>query len=540
MMVARPSIVVYSFAPKETPSYPNLNAEAHDYLRSLWAVCTRLGMTEPVEELNLPVEFPAEISFNGPHFQLRAAKIDTKRHDMDYQAFLFEYQDVFGFVATLESNEEHSQFVRWQELLEEWNSCLGNCDLPRGMIGEAYLFTGLCENDAFSPSSLWLSDEHFSSQFAPQFGKDVINALPGSAYAKWRAGTFYLTENEYCIWEGEHIGSRRAIALVTPQAKRDAMFRWTVWGGQHQLSPFARYLLHSSKLRFAQQVFEREIITLRKQSVPLDRILEGILSKQTENIGLWGPDEIIKVQSELSREQARSYGLLYGISKLKELRLTTQIAERNMRRLIPATYPGSSQTHHSIFGQDIARAEWLREQVEIDSGYLEAVRERAEEGYKMTTILLEREGQKTARRLNSLVLLQGTLLGSITVGLLMLPAFDVHEKMSSPLIWSVVGLLMALALALPPLFARWHETYQPIDRIVGGALSAALVWFGVTVWEVSELPSIHVAHQPWIIYRASVLFFGFLLGYWSINRLERFKARIRKLVTMTKDQKTAP
>jgi hypothetical protein len=195
-----------------------------------------------------------------------------------------------------------------------------------------------------------------------------------------------------------------------------------------------------------------------------------------------------------------------------------------MRKLAPANHTGTPLSDNSIFQLDRARGAWLREQMEMDLGYLSALRERAREGHKMAALLLERESQRTARRLNSLVLLQGTLLGSITIGLLMLPAFEVFH-ISHGVVWSVAALLMATALTLPPLFARWHEDYTRLDRIAGGLLCAAAFFFVVTLWEYLPLPTVPVSRLPYLVFQFLVCTVGFLLGYLGVGQMEGLKER---------------
>lgn len=529
VMVLRPSLIVYAFTPKEMPSYPDVCTRAHEYLKGLWHGCDDLGIKEALSKL--PTAFPQTIEVSGPLFRLVAAKADLSRraNGEDYQAFLFEYQDIFGFVATLESNSQVGSLAEWNSLLEKWISHVGSVELPQGVMEETYFFTALQEGDTFS-SGQWLSNEHLVSEIIT-VGNDVIQSLPGSASTAWRAATPYLTDAGYIIWGGEPLRSRRTAALIAPLDKKDDLFRWSVWPDQYSLAPFAKYLMHGAKLRFAQHVFESDVGKLHKDYRPLDQALTALISlyRHSEDDGRWNMTEITKAHSELVEEQTQNFALLYGISKLKELILTTRIAARNMRKLVPAKHTATPLIDNNIFQLDRARGTWLREQMEMDLGYLAALRERAQEGHKIAALLLERESQRTARRLNSLVLLQGALLGSITIGLLMLPAFDVFHN-SHAVVWSVVALLMATALTLPPLFARWHEDYTRVDHIAGGLFCAAAFFFGVTLWEYLPLPTVQVSRLPYLVFRAFVCTVGFLLGYLGVGQMEKLKGkrRVRK------------
>lgn len=521
-IVLRPSLIVYTFAPKEMPSYPERCAHAHEYLKQLWQGCDGLGIRDALPDLQLPTAFPQGVEVNSHLFRLVAAKADLTRraNGEDYQAFLFEYQDVFGFVATLESNKAAS-LREWSSLLKEWISEVGSAELPQGVMEETYLFTALQESDAF-PTDQWLSNAHFLSEIIT-LGKRVIQFLPGSASAAWRAEAPYFADAGFVIWGGEPLRSRSTVAVVAPQDSKDDLFKWTVWPDQFSLAPLAKYLMHRAKLRFAQHVFESDVVKLHKEYRPLDQALTTLISlyRQSEDDEFWNLNEITKAHNELINEQTQNFALLYGISKLKELILTTRIAARNMRKLMPKP-TGTPVIENSIFQQDRARGIWLREQMEMDLGYLCALRERAREGHKMAALLIERESQRTARRLNSLVLLQGTLLGSITIGLLMLPAFD---HISPAVVWSVVALLMATALSLPPLFARWHEEYTRVDHLAGGLFGASICFFLITLWEYLLLPSIQVSTAAYVVFKVFVCTVGLLLGYFAVRQMEKLKVR---------------
>jgi hypothetical protein len=307
------------------------------------------------------------------------------------------------------------------------------------------------------------------------------------------------------------------------------MFRWTVWPDQSQLAPFARYIIHASKLRFAQRVFERDISALRKNHQTADITLKSIIKWQQRmsDNQIIGVDELMKAQDELSRAQIDNYTLLYSHSHLKELRLTAQIANRNLQQLIPKPHPDLQSTNLSIFGQDIARATWLQEQISMDLEYMNAMIERTEEGHKIIALLLAQEAQRNARHLNNLILLQGSLLGALVVGLTAIQAFQPATMLKDALDWPLIGLLTVFALALPPLFARWHEPYKKIDRIIGGVLGAVIFLFSISGWHVLfPLPD-EVSHANRNIYEFFGFVVGFLIGYLSIILLDRTKVFAR-------------
>jgi CASPASE and TPR Repeat-associated protein len=515
-MVARPALVIYSFVPKALPNYPDVCREAHDYLKIVWRGCDTLGMNKAVPGLNTPTEFPETINLNDPLFRVVAAKADLERRAKKehYQAFLFGYQDVLGLVATLETDVSSQYISEWKVLLEQWTGTTAAAYPPNGIMEETYLFTVLDENN----------------NLATNLNNAVTKAMPGDNGAPWRAMSPYITTEGYCIWGGEQINGRRVAALVAPQDTKDDFFNWTVWRGLHELAPFARYSMHGAKLHFARKLFEMETPMLHEKSRRLDEALSAIvlLHQQSQESGLWNPHEIAKAHSVLTAEEIKNFDLLYGMSKLRELNLTTRIAARNMRQLVPPADSGTASNGNHIFQQDRARSTWLQEQIEMDLGYLTALRDRVLEGHRMGKLLLERESEKTSKRLKNLVLLQGTVIGSLTIGLLMLPAFEAfHADM---LVWAVTALLMALVLTLPTLFERWHEPYTALDRLAGGVLGAAALFLGTTLWEfvgekVPWWPVAKVSLSFYVVFNIGVCVVGFLSGYFGVERLEKLKRK---------------
>jgi hypothetical protein len=287
--------------------------------------------------------------------------------------------------------------------------------------------------------------------------------------------------------------------------------------------------MHAAKLRFAHHVFQKDIPRLHAESRQLDSTLTNLVSmRQRSQESLWNPHEITKANNALAAEQTRNFKLLYEISKLRELSLTTQIAARNMRQLVPAPHPGVRSLGGNIFHRDRARSSWLREQIEMDLGYLRALRQRVSEGHQIATLLLQRQSENTSRRLKNLVLLQGTVFGSLTVGLLMIPAFEVEPfKEFHLLIWAVLALLMAVVLVMPVLFERWHEEYTWVDRFVGGVLGASVLFLGAALWEFLAhehlVPAAEASKPLFVVFILVAVLGGFLLGYVGVGLLEKFK-----------------
>lgn len=511
MIVTRPTLVIYSFAPKRLPSEPTGGEAARAHLRQLWDNCQRLGMTARLPNLNLPVEFPSTIELNKPGYSALAAKFDPERHAHgdDYQAFLFEYQDVLGMIGVLEA--QSGELGRWRALYEEWQACAPKGQPPPELLGEGYLFCALYADGQPSDAST------AADVIENSLGRAALAALPASRPAEWRTATLHPTAAGHYLWEGDQVDGRRALALLTAQQNYTEMFRWAIWTDQGQLAPFARYLLHAAKVNFAKRVYEHEIEPIRQQQYTIEQALANVLvvHGRAEQSGVVAADELARAQDALSRAQTGGYGLFYSRTRLKELRVTVQIAEHNLRQLVPAVRAGFRHSELSLFRQDLAQAVWLCDQIDVDLSYLEATRERAEEGYKLTTMRLEHEAQKYARRLNDLVLRQGTLIGSLVVGLTAIQALGMNQMDAVPVEfrWALIGLLMALALALPLLSAHWHERYGRGELFAGGLLGMMAALFVIFAWGALNLPVWRVSFLLWLLFVIAVAAGGFLVGW---------------------------
>lgn len=530
-MLSHPSLMIYSFAPKSLPSDIALCNDAREHLRRLWESCNSLSIKDAIQGLCLPTSFPDKVAVDNPSFRTVAAKMSKAKHEkenIDYQSFAFEYQDILGLVVSFETNSGESGLARWKDLHDNLPARSAS-EVSKGIVGEIYVYGALYHDNA-AEYALASSPDDAPFHIGMKIGEEVFRNLPGSQGEVWRASTFNLTDAGSYLWEGEASNGRRVLAVVAPLSKMDTLFEWLVWVDRTQLAPFARYLMHTSKIRFTQQIFERDICKQREELPQIDSTLNGLLALHS-NISeaeFTRHTTLSDFQAGLNRMQDASYRLLYSISSLKEMRLTTQIAENNIKELLslPASAYDLSISGHSPFKQDFLRARWLREQIDIELGYLHAVRERVEEGHNVMTRRLELETHKNARKLNELVLLQGSFIGALVVVLAAAQTLGMKPPFHERLYWPLVGLLGALALALPPIFTHWHEGLRRADLIAGGMLGAALMWFGTIFWDIYlYLFSIRVSRRLWVLYEVSVLIASFYLTHRLLYAANRWGAQ---------------
>ena len=226
----------------------------------------------------------------------------------------------------------------------------------------------------------------------------------------------------------------------------------------------------------------------------------------------------VDAQDNLIAEQERNFALMNRISRLRELNLTTRIAARNLRKLMPQPHPDVKSIDNTLFQRDRERGLWLTEQIQMDLGYLNELRQRISAGHKMATLVVERRAEKTARRLKNLVLMQASFIGAIALGLAAVQAFIPQTVLH----WALITLLMAIALTLPVFVERWHERYTAIDRIVGGISGAATLFVLATLadrfWLHLKVPSV-----SFVSFSVVCSLIGFFLGYFAVGRLQKLK-----------------
>ncbi len=544
MTIARPAVAQFSFAPKELPNRTEECIVAHEYLKKIWEAASAFGITEQNKELGLPVAFPSPTPHDRIDFALRAARVGRGSVGCEDEAFFFEFQDVIGVFVELKADAEeagpeywHDTFARWQSVLKEH----GVRDLPSGMLGETYVFRGFIPDAQAAPATAkadavldlsWTEPKAshggaLREAGAGPYPSDLSKVLP-LGITDWDESAFYLTENDFCLWEGSPIGGRRAIAVVAPLWRRQSANTWTIWGGASQLAQFVSYLLHTSKVAFAQRIFDGVMFDLRARRVAVERALDLVFESNIRVIGQAGkvsPEELNRLQAEIMPQKIAKYGLVKGTSSLRDLLRSVQTAQKNIGPLIPQRRLDVMQKS-SLFERDARTLGWLLEQISIEIEYLEATQERIEEGYQLLARWSEEEAKRLSNRLGELILYQGSILGSLIVALTAIQAFSPKADVPDSLKWSAVAFLMLLALGLPPLFSHWHDVYNRTDRILGGLVGAGTFNFISAFW-CTYLPVWAASFPVWLVYNLLVLLVGFLAGYAAAGRLERLKLRGR-------------
>ena len=540
MTISKPALWVYTFAPGQVES-PEVSA----YLRALWDACTHahqphgpygeggLGMTASVDSICKQREFPErrDLELFGFH-PLAAASAPTPTDQALHVAFLFEYHDVLGQIAFLSPNNVSETLVGWKRIYDGWRRATAStnaCTLPAAVLNEAYVFYALYSGEA-DPAEL---------------GAAVREALPSIDRDTWDPTPACSTENGVHIWDAPDLDGRRVLVVLAPESQDAAVTAWAFWTDGKDLAPLARCLLHAAKISYEWRIYHHEMPAARGHKDRVDRTVDEILCLHRKiEAGQEVPMEVlVEAQSRLSGAQLDATGLLISLTLLKELRQTIEIAERNLQALLPEFSPGQGE-HSRLFRREFVHAAWLKGQIQVDTSYLEASRERAREVYAMTILRMEQARTETTKRLEAAVkataaqqektlreterrrhemdLLQTIVLGALLVCLDAMHAFHTALPLPEKLHWPLIITLMALVLALPMLILHWHEPYGGWDYLSGGLLGGCLAWFLLSLWWERA----H-AQSPPVSYVIGSLLLGTLLFVGLVKALDHSQERYR-------------
>ena len=516
IIASKPALLIYTVVSRERLQ----KEEVERYLRTRWEACRNLGMTDPVDELDCQTEFPTDFSSSYPSLQILAAC--TNSQNRKYQAFLFGYHDTVGTVVCLASDDvvvcpasddvgetlksaRQKFYEEWSDAHDkEWLSHPHNQSLPKGVLGEAYVFHTLI--DCAVEKLPTLCEEELQS----------LQSLPVAS--PHREPKPYLSEQGFYLWEAPPYNQRRVFLMLCPEAQEDAATAWLLWQGAEQLAPFIRCFIHASKIRYEDRVYIDDKPKLDELRKDIDKNLDELLQqcKRFTADSVLSIQEMIQIQKSVSKLQTQNSGLIMSLSRLKELIVTVEIANRNLQSLLPPAHPRSPQSALVPFHADLEIARWLQRQANYDLRYLEATRERAQEANQLVAVHLEHASQSLRRRQNDLSLLQTSLLGALLAVMSAIEAFQLNlplpERLHSPLL----VFLAALFLFLPPAIMRWHEPYQRIDYVLVAFLGGSIGWLAAAACFLNAL---------WMLLAS---FVGALSAPLLLWRLDRWQTQRRK------------
>ncbi|WP_283097378.1 CATRA conflict system CASPASE/TPR repeat-associated protein [Frankia umida] len=295
--------------------------------------------------------------------------------------------------------------------------------------------------------------------------------------------------------------SRRMVAVAPEPAEND-LYRWVWTSGIPDLAPFARYLMHTARLRHQLRVFGdgREFRAIHSE---VDAAVSNLLRLHLANPPVSDIAVLTGARARLAEVQAGTAGLVAVSTRLREIARTVEIANANVAALtaragLPDGPPG-------LFGDDRDLAEWLIDRLGDEQLYLDAARERAREVAEVTGVLLDQRFDErledSRRRQDRMTLLQTSVLGALLMALGAIQALGYQLRVvpgsARP---PLISLLAALALALPFWAFRLDPRIEggaPIgvtDHALIGAVGATAGWLAIA-WAGSGHP--HPPGSAW-------------------------------------------
>ena len=398
---------------------------ATDHLRHLWSCAA----TEPFPEGDLADEWYRQLGRCG-------------------DATVFAAHDAIGVAVRLDGDD-------WADIAARWHDATGGRPAPADVLGEVHVYSGVTTEPAPTEPR-----QHLSRVVG---GDDTIELF---AAVKGGVG----------VWEREGDGPRTFVVTAPRGELLDAWLDPTPL----DLPGFARYLLHAAKLRYEVGVFQRSVTAIRARERSVDAALDELLALTETQGALPRPSETAQVEEVLDRARKDSTALLLSLTRMRDLQLTVEIACHNLTSYRPEG-EGEAGDGGSPFDRDSDLGEWLTEQIGREILYLSSVRERAVEVQGLTSFRVDQATASHARVLNRLTLLQTSVLGALLAGVGVAGTFGEPIDLTGSLRLPVLFVVMAIALALPPVVVRWYERYGAFEILGTGGVGASAGWLIVVL-----------------------------------------------------------
>ncbi len=438
------------------------------HLQQLWQRCDALGFDTGHPHIATTETFPPVDELGDDWYQVLAARGSTEQPDAT--AVLFTAHDAIGAAIRLPGGDD------WAELTNRWRASVDDGDDSGDIFGEVHVYSATF---AGAPDALPVDCEPAALRHL----RWVVD--------KGDIELGVVVQPGIGVWEREGEGERTWV-VVAPSGEREVLERWLEPTAQ-DLPRLGRYLLHASKLRYEVGVFQRSFAAVRARERAVDAALEELLA-MGETIGVAArPAEMARVEEVLDRTRRESTALLISVTRLRDLQQTMEIACHNVDAYRPALEDGGDTTRISPFDRDAELGGWLAQQIGHELGYLASVRERAQEAQHLTSFHVERASEAHARVLNRLTMLQTSVLGALLAGVAVIGTFgspfDVRDGLRLP----ILALVMAVALALPPVVVRWYEPYGLFELAGSAAVGGSAAWLVAALADRSVAPAVSMA-----------------------------------------------
>ncbi|WP_371786267.1 CATRA conflict system CASPASE/TPR repeat-associated protein [Streptosporangium subroseum] len=422
------ALVVHAFGP----------VDAYDKLLTVWKSCADgLGMTSPIPPLGLPADLPTGLPPGG-------ALAARQTPDQRFQAIVRRNQDTLILSAALSGDD-------WSALEPLWISAAAQ----DWSFGETRIYAAA--------------------------GRDPGDAVP-------RLGPSAAVGGHTLVWEASGTPDDRPLRLVVALSRQGRSAESDAWlwsRGDDRLPPFARYLLHTAKIRYQLRVRERYDQEVHVGSVARDT--DDLAAEARRILVSDRPalPDLLAIRARLAAQMVQSTGLVGVRTRITEMSRTVEIAVANSR----------APSRRGLFADDRALAEWFAHRLADDTHYLDAAAERVRDVLSALSMAIEAtldqrreefraEDSAAAQRRERLNLLQTAVIGSALMVLAAVQAFQYRLPLPPSLQAPVIAVLGATTLLLATV-ALWTRSGHPAPvwtgRFACGLTCAALGWLGTTL-----------------------------------------------------------
>lgn len=375
--------IVHLFAPLDGP----LAKSARQQLRALWSACgQRLGLTDRVGSLPGP-ELPFRFTASSDLADIVAVRVSPswdrqavlrRVHDVLNLSFAFGQPAPEGRRPPTTPGSRARRRLGWAEFATLWdqtNTVVGNV-----LLGEVHLLLARLPLGVTVPV-----------EAEAELGQALDPLLPYREDRPtdwWRWGA--TSSAGYVLWDTRltaDAGGVREIVIVANAGRDRELSTWAYSDGRPDIPPFARYLLHASKLRYQVSVLD----SWHRSRAPDDvdqAVAELGAAVAPDAASPQAADLLRSLQERLSADERRLVGLEADLDRLHR---TASIAQANMEAAA-----GRDAQLGSVFAADLALARWLIEQASDDLSYTRIELNRTSQMRALASEELDRAGRAHA------------------------------------------------------------------------------------------------------------------------------------------------